>query len=253
MTKGPSVAAQLMEWFALAGADASTCNQARSWTDSPEEDRVPEMPSEPPAATPASASPATSLEMLAAQIAAFDGCPLRATAINTVFADGNPASRVMLIGEAPGAEEDRAGRPFVGPAGKLLDRMLASIGRDRHGPAEHGAYITNMVFWRPPGNRNPSPQELEACRPFVERHIALVRPHAILALGAIAANSLLRTGTGITRLRGQWHDILVEGRTVPVLPTFHPAFLLRSPDQKRWAWRDLLSFKARIEEAAHAD
>lgn len=183
-----------------------------------------------------------SLADLQAALTSFEGCALKATAMNMVFADGNPASRVMLIGEAPGAEEDRRGLPFVGDAGQLLDRMLAAIGRDRS-----SCYITNMIFWRPPGNRNPTAQELAACRPFVDRHIALVAPLAILALGNVPAKALLNTEEGITKLRGRWHHLSVGGRRVPLLPTFHPAYLLRQPAHKAMAWADLLSFANQLE------
>lgn len=183
-----------------------------------------------------------SLEALKAAITAYDGCALKTTAMNTVFADGNPASRVMLIGEAPGAEEDRRGLPFVGEAGQLLDLMLAAIGRDRT-----TSYITNMIFWRPPGNRNPTPQELAACRPFVDRHIALVDPVVILALGNVPAKALLATEEGITKLRGRWHSLHINGKDIPLLPTFHPAYLLRQPAHKAMAWADLLSFASLLE------
>lgn len=193
------------------------------------------------------AAQADSLEALQAALNDFTACPLRRTATNTVFADGNPASGVMIIGEAPGAEEDRLGRPFVGASGKLLDSMLASIGLDRR-----TCYITNVVFWRPPGNRKPTPDELALCVPFLERHIALVAPRAILAMGGLAAQTLLARNEGITRLRGKWgdYDMPTLSRPVPTLPTFHPAYLLRTPEQKRLAWRDLLAFQARLNDAS---
>lgn len=254
------------QWLALCGADDDVGDVARPWfTVAAHPSDAPPAPlQQPPLAAKATTDPAVaaalarsakSLPQLAALVAAYDGCALKKTAMSTVFADGDPASRVMVIGEAPGAEEDRSGRPFVGQAGQLLDRMLAAIGRGRTNPAPAGAYITNMVFWRPPGNRNPSPQELEQCRPFVDRHIALVRPRAILALGAIASQSLLRSDQSITRMRGSWQQIMIEGEPVPVMPTFHPAFLLRSPAQKAQSWLDLLAFKAAIDapEASHAD
>ncbi len=150
----------------------------------------------------------------------------------------------MIIGEAPGAEEDRLGRPFVGRAGQLLDRMLAAIGLDRG-----GVQITNVIYWRPPGNRKPTSAEIAACLPFVLRHIALARPRALVLAGGTAASALLPTGEGITRLRGRWFELAVPGSTAPVptLPTFHPAFLLRTPERKREAWRDLLALKAHLE------
>lgn len=187
------------------------------------------------------AAAANTLEELFAAIEAFDGCPVKATANRTVICDGNPESGVMLIGEAPGAEEDRQGKPFVGAAGQLLDRMLAAIGLDRQ-----TAYITNVFFWRPPGNRTPTPQEVALCQPFVRRHVELVRPKAILALGAVSAKALFETETGITRLRGQWKELTFGTVTVPVLASFHPAYLLRQPAQKRLSWEDLLAFRDRI-------
>lgn len=191
------------------------------------------------------AGKAATLDDLYAAIEAFEGCSVKATANKTVIFDGNPESRVMIIGEAPGAEEDRQGKPFVGAAGQLLDRMLASIGRDRT-----SAYITNVFFWRPPGNRTPTPQEIALCQPFVRRHVELLRPKAILSLGGVSAKALLESDAGITRLRGQWKNVTFGTVTVPVLATFHPAYLLRQPAQKGLAWRDLLAFKARLEGEA---
>jgi uracil-DNA glycosylase family 4 len=191
------------------------------------------------------ASGADSVEALAALIPGFDGCPLRRTATNTVFIDGNPAAPVMIIGEAPGADEDRIGRPFVGRAGQLLDRMLAAIGLDRS-----GVLITNVIYWRPPGNRTPTAAEIASCLPFVFRLIALVRPKVLVLSGGTAAGALLAQSQGITRLRGRWFDLAVPGldQPVPTLPMFHPSFLLRTPERKREAWRDLLSLRARLDE-----
>ena len=193
------------------------------------------------------AAGAESIEALAALIAAFDGCPLRRTATNTVFLDGNPAAPVMIVGEAPGADEDRIGRPFVGRAGQLLDRMLAAIGLDRT-----GVQITNVIYWRPPGNRKPTAAETAACLPFVLRHIALARPKVLVLAGGTAAGTLLPVSDGITRLRGRWFELAVPGldAPVPTLPMFHPAFLLRAPERKREAWRDLLALKAKLEATA---
>jgi len=191
------------------------------------------------------AAGAETLEMLAALIAGFDGCGLKRTATNTVFADGNPAAPVMLIGEGPGADEDRIGRPFVGRAGQLLDRMLAAIQLDRQ-----GVHITNVVYWRPPGNRTPTTAEIASCLPFVFRHIALVRPKILVLAGATAAGALLPGGQGITRLRGRWFNLEIPGlaEPMPTLPMFHPSFLLRTPERKREAWRDLLALRARLDE-----
>jgi len=189
------------------------------------------------------AGAASDLDVLRREIAAFDDCPLKATAANLVFADGNPQAPLMLIGEAPGADEDREGRPFVGVSGQLLDRMLASIGRDRS-----SAYITNVVFWRPPGNRKPTAAEIVMLQPFVRRHIELVRPKVLAFLGSTAAAALLNRSEGITRLRGRWLEFRAAGLEIPVMPTYHPAYLLRSPLMKREAWRDFLAIRARLAE-----
>jgi DNA polymerase len=190
------------------------------------------------------AGAARSVAELAEALAAFDGCPLKQTATKLVFADGNPEARVMIIGEAPGADEDRAGLPFVGVSGQLLDRMLAWIGLDRA-----KAYIANVLFWRPPGNRQPTPAEIAACLPFVERHIELVSPDLLLLVGGASAKTLLARSEGITKLRGRWFQYESAGlsRPIPALPTYHPAFLLRQPAQKREAWRDLLLLQERLE------
>lgn len=192
------------------------------------------------------AGAARTVTELAEALAAFDGCPLKQTATNLVFADGNPTARVMVIGEAPGADEDRAGKPFVGVSGQLLDRMLAWIGLDRN-----KAYITNVLFWRPPGNRQPTPAEISACLPFVERHIELVSPEVLLLVGGASAKTLLARNEGITKLRGRWFQYESAGmsRPIPALPTYHPAFLLRQPAQKREAWRDLLMLEERLGDA----
>ncbi|MGE0666652.1 MAG: uracil-DNA glycosylase family protein [Sphingomonadales bacterium] len=183
-----------------------------------------------------------SLAELRDALAGFDLCPLRATATNLVFADGNPDSGLMLIGEAPGADEDRQGLPFVGASGKLLDRMLAAIGRDRS-----SAYITNTIFWRPPGNRTPTQLESELCVPFLERHIELVRPKVLVLLGKQSAAVVLETTEAITRLRGKWKSYSRGGLDVPVMPTYHPAYLLRHTPAKRDAWRDFLDVRSRLE------
>lgn len=196
------------------------------------------------------AAGAETVDELAALVAGFEGCPLKRTATNTVFADGNPAAPVMFIGEAPGADEDRIGRPFVGRAGQLLDRMLGAIGLDRG-----GVLITNVVYWRPPGNRTPTAAEIASCLPFVLRHIALVKPKVLVLCGGTAAGALLPQGQGITRLRGRWFDLAVPGldRPVPTLPMFHPSFLLRTPERKRETWRDLLALRARLDELLAAE
>jgi uracil-DNA glycosylase family 4 len=168
----------------------------------------------------------------------FEGCGLRATASRLVFADGNPSARVMLIGEAPGREEDLEGLPFVGRSGKLLDRMLAAIGLDRS-----SVYIANIVPWRPPGNRTPTPQETAICLPFILRQIELVDPDILVCLGNPSTQTLLNTKDGITKTRGRWFAFNAGMREIRAIPTFHPAFLLRTPLQKRLAWRDFLAIK----------
>jgi uracil-DNA glycosylase family 4 len=187
------------------------------------------------------ADAATNLATLEAAVRNFNGCALKKTATNTVFAEGVPASRLMFVGEAPGAEEDRNGVPFCGPSGKLLDRMLSFIGLDR---AEN-FYITNTLFWRPPGNRQPSAEELEICRPFVEKHIALVDPKILVLVGGTATSSVLRDTRGITRLRGQVFSYTNSymARDVPVHVIYHPSYLLRQPLAKKQAWADLLKLK----------
>jgi len=187
------------------------------------------------------ATGAGTLEALRAALGVFDGCPLKQTAMNLVFADGNPLAKLMVIGEGPGAEEDRQGLPFVGVSGQLLDRMLACIGLDRT-----KVYITNVLFWRPPGNRTPTPSEIAACLPFVERHIELIDPDYLLLVGGISAKTLLGRSEGILKLRGRWAHYQHVGlaRPIPALASLHPAYLLRQPAQKRLAWRDLLALQA---------
>ncbi|BAI76559.1 DNA polymerase bacteriophage-type (plasmid) [Azospirillum sp. B510] len=191
----------------------------------------------------ARAGEAGTLEALEAALRSFDGCPLKATAMNTVFADGNPQAPVMLIGEAPGEDEDRQGKPFVGVSGKLLDRMLAQIGLDRG-----TVYISNILPWRPPGNRSPTQAEVAACLPFLERHVELVRPKLLVALGGVSAKTLLNRAEGITRLRGQWRSYEAAGTPIPLMPMLHPAYLLRNPIAKREAWRDMLALRQKIDE-----
>ena len=254
----------LLQWYALAGVERAV--------DHAPHDRYRENAPAPPSAAPPSAaaapvappsppplSPAPgdtpwtaqdmaagcgSLEELTAAVRAFDGCALKRTATNTVIGDGNPGAKLMIVGEAPGAEEDRQGLPFVGPAGRLLDRMLAAIGLDRS-----AVYITNMLPWRPPGNRSPTDEELALCQPFLERQVELIAPRILVLVGGIAAKALLNRREGITRLRGRWFPFStprMEG-TVEATATFHPAYLLRRPQAKREVWRDLLEIEARIE------
>lgn len=188
---------------------------------------------------------ADSLDALKAAIEGFDGCILKESARNTVCFDGVQGAPVMVIGEGPGADEDMEGLPFVGRAGQLLDKMLAAIGLSR----TENAFITNVNYWRPPGNRNPSDEELELCRPFVDRMVELGKPKLIIAAGGVSAKSLLQSRTGIMRLRGTEQVLTTPGGfEAPMFPIFHPAFLLRRPEEKSRAWRDLLQIQARLEE-----
>ncbi len=184
---------------------------------------------------------AASLDALIEILSGFDGCGLKTTAMNLCVYRGAPKAKLMIIGEAPGREEDIAGKPFVGPAGQLLDKMLSAAGLD---PAT--LHITNAVYWRPPGNRAPTPEETEVCRPFLERQIALVEPDVVLVLGGTAAKTVLSVTEGITRVRGQWHEIEAGARKLKAMATLHPAYLLRTPAAKRQAWRDLLAIRAAL-------
>jgi DNA polymerase len=186
---------------------------------------------------------AQSLEELEAILAAFEGCALRFSAKNLAFSDGNPQGRVMLVGEAPGADEDRIGKPFMGRSGQLLDRMLAAIGLDRS-----QVYVANIVPWRPPGNRTPTPQEVAICKPFIARQIELASPDFLVCLGGPAAQNLLNIKDGILRTRGRWFSYLTEdGRDIRTLPTLHPAYLLRQPLQKRLGWRDFCALRRALD------
>jgi uracil-DNA glycosylase len=178
------------------------------------------------------------LEDLRAALAVFEGCALKGTATQLVFADGNPQAKIMFVGEAPGRDEDIEGLPFVGRSGKLLDRMLSAIGLDRS-----SVYIANIIPWRPPGNRTPTPQESQICLPFIQRQIELVDPDILVCLGGPSAQTLLGIREGITKMRGRWFSYHTGKREIRAMATFHPAFLLRSPLQKRLAWRDFLAIK----------
>ena len=181
---------------------------------------------------------APTLEALRALLENFEGCALRHTATRLVFSDGNPQAKVMFVGEAPGRDEDIEGLPFVGRSGKLLDRMIAAIGLDRS-----KAYIANVIPWRPPGNRTPTPQETEICLPFIRKQIELADPDILVCLGQPSTTTLLKTRDGITKTRGRWFKYDTGRREIRAMPTFHPAFLLRSPINKRVAWRDFLAIK----------
>lgn len=189
------------------------------------------------------AQKAKSLAELKAIMESFDGCELKRVANKMVFGDGNPESKIMLIGEAPGADEDKVGLPFVGPSGKLLDQIFSSIGLTR----DH-YYITNIIPWRPPGNRDPTPEERAICMPFVERRIELIQPKIIVMIGGVAAKSLLNVTTGITTSRGQWHAYKTEqmNDTIEAFAIYHPSYLLRSPGQKRIVWKDMLVLKQKL-------
>jgi len=255
-----------LQWQIAAGADEAVgvtpglqnwpppAARAPTARPAPSIVRTAAAPPPPAATTPAfsglSAAPqvqAADLDALRAELAAFTGCPLKATATNLVFSDGNPAARIMLIGEAPGADEDRQGKPFVGVSGQLLDRMLAAIGLDRT-----QVFITNVIYWRPPGNRSPTEAELAACWPFCARTISLLKPEMLVLLGGVAAKTVLRTAEGITRLRGRWQSYQPESADLPPIPTlpiYHPAYLLRQPQAKRQAWQDMLQIKLRLTQA----
>jgi len=203
------------------------------------------------------ASEAKTLEELREAIQSFDGISLKKTATNLVFSDGSPEAKVMLIGEAPGADEDVLGKPFVGRSGQLLDKILASIGLAREtDDLDRAVYISNIINWRPPGNRTPAPAEIAVSMPFIERHIALVKPEVLILCGGVSAKSLLGRSEGISRLRNTWHDYTPQTKELPDSPegiqaiaTYHPSYLLRSPNQKRAVWQDMLSLKAKLEKA----
>jgi DNA polymerase len=204
-----------------------------------------QFPGKPPAGAEADArdavAAAKSLAELRAALERFEGCGLKATAKNLCLYRGAEHARLMIVGEAPGREEDLEGKPFVGRAGMLLDKMLAAIGL-----SEKDVHITNIVYWRPPGNRTPTPQEALACRPFLERQAALVAPDVVLALGGAAAKQLFDVADGIMRIRGKWREIELGGHKARAMATLHPAYLLRTPAAKGMAWRDLLAVKAAL-------
>ncbi|HUC69140.1 MAG TPA: uracil-DNA glycosylase [Stellaceae bacterium] len=254
---------ELLRWYVAMGADEAIGEQSIDRLAPPPVAPPPPPTVSAPSPSPAVAAPvavapgaasarqlaatATSLAELESAVRGFDGCALKRTATNTVFADGAAGAELMVIGEAPGADEDRLGRPFVGRSGQLLDRMLAAIGYDRR----QNAYITNILFWRPPGNRKPTNDEIAACLPFVWRHIALLRPKAVMMCGGTATGALLGRAEGIMRLRGRWFPLEAEGldHPVPAVATYHPSFLLRSPSRKSEAWRDLLALQSKLKDA----
>jgi uracil-DNA glycosylase len=252
----------LLAWLVELGADEAICEEpidrfAASAERTEPAPRLPRtaQPSTAPAIprapapdpdgidTRALAAGCPSLEELRAALESFEGCALKKGARNTVFADGRPGARVMIVGEAPGRDEDITGLPFVGRSGQLLDRMFAAIGLSRSAESHADAvYITNVLPWRPLQNREPSADEMAMLMPFLRRHVALAAPEILILMGNAATRSLLETTTGITRLRGTWTTC--EG--LPALPMFHPAALLRDPEKKRLAWADLLEVRARL-------
>lgn len=228
-----------------AAAEPSRAPRPAPAAPAPRADARPGFSATPPDAAETAARKAArnagSLEALEQALAAFDGCGLKATAKNLCFYRGAPQARLMIVGEAPGREEDLEGKPFVGRAGQLLDKMLAAIAL-----GEDSVHITNVVYWRPPGNRTPTPQESQVCRPFLERQMELVAPDVVLLLGGAAAKQVLDVNEGIMRIRGKWREIASGPRTVKVMATLHPAYLLRTPAAKRHAWRDLLAVQAAL-------
>jgi DNA polymerase len=250
MQTSPLSPADTLRWYIAAGVDEVIGEQPvdRYALSARPAAKAPATPAAPQQQEPASAThlamAATNLAELKAAMEAYEGCNLKRTCQQTVFADGDPSARLMIVGEAPGADEDRLGVPFVGASGQLLNRMLAAIGLDR----TH-AYITNVVPWRPPGNRKPEPAEVELCLPFITRHIELVDPAVLLLLGGASVSALLARTDSITRLRGNFIDYSSPrlARPIPAMPTFHPAYLLRTPLAKRDVWRDLLLVRQKLD------
>lgn len=256
-------AAQLLKWYIECGVDECITDQEINWFEQSPNIQIKQpssttLPGQKPkaAVTPLAsnreliekagqmAAGCDSLSALNAAILDFEGCSLKKTASSTVFCDGNPDSDIMLIGEAPSADEDRIGKPFVGQAGQLLDRMFAAINMNR----ESDFYITNVLPWRPPGNRKPTEQECEMCLPFLKRHIELFKPKMIVLIGGTSASAILNTQKGITKLRGKWYDYDLGEQKIPLMPIFHPAYLLRQPHCKKQTWYDLLTIKEKLEK-----
>ncbi len=268
----PEALRAALEWQLELGADEAVgdapldryaefaaekaAREAKPPKDAPKKDFVPAMPAarapvafgdeakaEDVQAAREAAAACVTLEALAEAVAAFDRCDLKKGARTTVFSDGRPAARLMVVGEAPGRDEDQQGKPFVGRSGQLLDRMLAAIGLDRRAEeAERAVYISNVIPWRPLENRNPSDDEVAMMLPFIERHIVLAAPEVLLFLGNTPTKALLGTTQGITRMRGHWG----EWGGVPAMPSFHPAYLLRQPHLKRESWKDLRAVRSRL-------
>jgi uracil-DNA glycosylase family 4 len=262
---------QLLAFYLEAGVDCALAEEPLNRLSDPDivpavrETAPPRAVVTAPAATPAvrgeamvapdaailsardAARTAPTLEALRELLEKFDGCALKFTATRLVFADGNPQARIMFVGEAPGRDEDIEGLPFVGRSGKLLDRMIAAIGLDRS-----SAYIANVIPWRPPGNRTPTPQETQICLPFIQRQIELVNPDVLVTLGNPSTQTLLSTREGIMRTRGKWFEYDTGTRAIRALATFHPAYLLRSPSYKRMAWQDLRSIAKMLEQTKNS-
>ena len=259
---------QLLAFYLEAGVDCALAEEPIDRLSDSELISAASRPAQPPTARPAGAIPvarteagpgteaailsareaartAATLDALRALLENFDGCALKATATRLVFADGNPQARIMFVGEAPGREEDLEGLPFVGRSGKLLDRMIAAIGLDRT-----SAYIANVIPWRPPGNRTPTPQETQICLPFIQRQIELVNPDVLVTLGNPSTQTLLETREGIMKTRGRWFEYNTGTRVIRAIATFHPAYLLRSPGYKRMAWQDLRAIAKALEQPA---
>jgi len=256
----------LLQWYIDSGVDETIDDMPQDWYERFQERKLPHdsPPSSPRKQSGGAAkkiTPMVSIEQItqeAIDLAAtcnnltelnevikdFNGCSLKKTATNTVFSDGNPDSDIMLIGDVPGVDEDRFGKVLVGENGQMLDRMFKAIGLTR----EADLYLTNIVPWRPPGNRKPSPEEITVCLPFIRRHIELFKPKLLIFLGGISANNLLDSELGIARLRGKWFDYDIYGQNIPVRPLFHPAYLLKQPKAKADTWRDLLEIKAKLKE-----
>lgn len=268
-----SAARELLEFYAAAGVDTAVAETPVDRLDAARPEPAPAADMTPagkpplsymqPALATIALAPATpdiavmaaretarsaaTLDELRDMLAKFEGCALRTTAKQLVFADGSPQARVMFVGEAPGREEDLEGLPFVGRSGKLLDLMMAAIGLDRS-----GAYISNIIPWRPPGNRTPTPQESQICLPFTLRQIELANPDILVCLGGPASQTLLGLKEGIKRTRGRWFDFQTGTREIKAIATFHPAYLLRSPLEKRLAWRDFLAIRKALDESPGA-
>ncbi|QQR38126.1 uracil-DNA glycosylase [Devosia rhizoryzae] len=247
----------VLDWYRAAGVDMAVGEDPVDRFAQRAPAATPQAKAVPAAAAPQPAGPvggdptqarqlaasAQSLDQLRTILDAYDGCGLKFRATQLVFADGNPDAEIMLIGEAPGAEEDLQGKPFVGRAGQLLDRMLGAIGLNRT-----KVFIVNTVPWRPPGNRAPTPEEIELCLPFLQRQVELVAPKLVLTLGGPAMQTVFKSKNGIIKMRGKWEMLSIGSHKVDTLPTLHPAYLLRNPPAKQQAWRDLLALKTKMVE-----